>query len=503
MLTRILAVMVALASVAVPAAAQTPLDEHTPNLTRVAKIAYDGGTDLAFQGNYVFAGDWDGADSGFRVIDVSDPSRPKVVGHFVCPGSQNDVSVWGDLLFMSVDGRRSDQSCDATSGGGKTEGVRIIDISNFASPRQIKFVQTECGSHTHTLLPDLARNRLLLYVQSSAPGVRTEATDGRDDLCNRATHSRQSVIEVPLGNPRAARVASLPSVAYGPPSLQAGTPFQGCHDVTLFMPRKLAGAACLDETQMWDLSDPVNPRILAHIPSSVDAPLDIHHTTGFSWDGSIMALGDEAGGRSGPACTGLPDDRLGALYFFDVSDPTGPVLKGRFSLPRPRIANCTAHNFNVVPVEDRNILVMAWYTGGINVIDFTDPAAPREIAHYWTPQGDPLGADPLGTIPDSEMFDTWSAYWYNGYIYVNGFDGFSVYKLDDPAVAGAANLDRLNPQSQIFWRTPAPVPAKPPSSKPVVLGSKLPSTGVGTPWTSGALALAVAASLGVAVRRRA
>jgi hypothetical protein len=497
---RLFAVLLVALSSALPARAQSPLDDHSANLTHLARIDYRGGTDLAFQGHYAFAGDWDGDDNGVRIIDIADPAKPKVVGHFHCAGSQNDVSVWGNLLFVSVDGRRESAACSAVA-GGTTEGVRIVDISNVAAPRVIKFVQTECGSHTHTLLPDTARNRVLLYVQSSAPGQRTEMVDGPDSQCNRATHARQSVIEVPLASPAAARVVSQPSVAYGAQaSLQAGTPSVGCHDVTLFMPRKLAGGACLDETQIWDLSDPVHPRTLAHIPSSVDAPIDIHHTTGFSWDGSIMVLGDEAGGGNGPACTGVPDDRLGALYFYDVSNAASPVLKGRFSLPRPRVAACTAHNFNVIPMKDRNVLVMAWYTGGINVIDFTDPAAPREIAHYWH------FGDPTEELPGQQAAsDTWSAYWYNGFIYVNGLDGFNAYKLDDDFATEPASFDVLNPQTQIAWvEAPSRPTARP---TPTVLGGgqrrPLASTGVaGVPWALATMVLGGAATLAGLVRRR-
>ncbi|WP_278257951.1 hypothetical protein [Nocardioides convexus] len=41
-----------------------------------------------------------------------------------------------------------------------------------------------------------------------------------------------------------------------------------------------------------------------------------------------------------------------------------------------------AHNGSLIPVKGRDIMVQAWYQGGISVWDFTDSARPTEIAHF-------------------------------------------------------------------------------------------------------------------------
>jgi hypothetical protein len=471
-----------------PASADHNGDIHSPNMSLVANFndndTYGTGTDIGFWGNLAVFGNLD--PGGFRLLDISNPTKPKMISNFECPGSQSDVSIWEDLVFVSVDTAYFTSDC--TSGaasidqfviGNVWEGVRIVSIADPAKPKMIAAVDTECGSHTHTLVPDLSNGRLLLYVESYP--LTNHAVD-----CNPISHQKISVIEVPLAAPATAKVIATPSVS----------PAIGCHDVTIFPERKLAAAACLSESQMWDISDPANPVILSHISNPL---LNIHHSSAFSWDGNTIVLGDELGGAAvAPGCTGagLP---LGALWFYDVTDPANPVMQGSYVLPRDDATNvaCTAHNFNVIPLTDgRDVLVSAWYTGGTTVVDFTDPANPHEIGHYLPENG-----------------DSWSSYFYNGYIYANnlGSRGVDVLRLDEKFLFARVALPHLNPQSQ--ERLPASNAAgtgKPSSggtAKPApskVLGGKtgaLPGTGVGSPWWPGLALVVIAAGLARRIRR--
>src|SRR5690606_9542203 len=112
-------------------------------------------SDLAFQGSNLFLGNF----NGFQIHDISDPENPKLRTAVVCPGGQGDVSVWGNLLFMSVEmpNGRIDCAEGTFTDSVSTErflGVRIFDISDIANPKQVGAVQTCRGSHTHTLVPD-------------------------------------------------------------------------------------------------------------------------------------------------------------------------------------------------------------------------------------------------------------------------------------------------------------------------------------------------------------
>lgn len=116
-------------------------------------------SDIAFWGEYAIQGNY----NGFQVADVSDPEAPAVVSQVRCPGSQNDVSVWRNLIFTSTASRRNDASCDSFQLASNTvpsstdpgaeywEGIKIFDWSNPAAPRLVAAVETwpsRCCSRT-------------------------------------------------------------------------------------------------------------------------------------------------------------------------------------------------------------------------------------------------------------------------------------------------------------------------------------------------------------------
>jgi hypothetical protein len=254
------------ATQATPAAAQE--DVHSPNMTLLRNLPkVDGATqsDLAFQGDYAYAGTY----SGLRVIDISDPANATQAAFEPCNGGQFDVSVWGDLLFASVDTPQTNPGCNSsntsTANPNAWEGVRIFDISDPTDPSLITSVRTDCGSHTHTLVP-AGKGSLFIYVSSYA---LTATSVGPN--CEQF-HGKISVIHVPTGNPANARVVAEPTVDVPvfesdrvelfPPVVPPGflLDTDGCHDITVLQPRKLAAAACLSVGQLWDISDPTAPQ---------------------------------------------------------------------------------------------------------------------------------------------------------------------------------------------------------------------------------------------------
>lgn len=411
-------------------------DQHSDNAALLGNFndggKYRAGSDMGFWGNTAVLGNYSDP-GGFRLVDITNPTAPTEAGQLECPGPQNDVSVWRDLVFVSVDSPRANPNCGAggasqaqIQSGTAWEGIRVVSTANPAAPVQIAAVKTPCGSHTHTLMPDEANNRVLLYVQSYP--LSPQSPD-----CNPASHRKVTVVEVPLDNPAGARVSGSFDVS---PSI-------GCHDSTVLVPRKIAGAACITESQLWDISNPAQPKVISHI---VNPAINIQHSTTFSWDGRTLVIGDELGGAEfSPGCgPGGDHVPLGALWFYDVSDPTKPTPKASYRIPQT-VASlfCSAHNFNTVPVTNgRNILVSAWYNGGTTVVDFTDPSKPEQLGFY---------------IAKSPQAATWSSYWYNDRVYGNNFDqdvnqlapsrGFDVMTFSHPRLAGAAQQARLNPQT--------------------------------------------------------
>jgi hypothetical protein len=420
----------------------TPSPETVPTIQGVERIGgspYAGeqlgrdfaSSDLAFWGDLAIAGSYD----GFRVIDVSDPRRPLVLSTVVCRTRQGDVSVWGPLVFLSTDTPQTSRDCagiDTTAEDPDAfEGIRIFDVADPAEPRFLAAVPTDCGSHTHTLIPDEDQDRVLLYVSSYAGNEEAIGPNCRNP------HARISVVEVPLDAPARARVISEPALQDTPvhrwpelpPDVTLGlVETTGCHDVQVFVDVAVAAASCLSEGQLWDITDPVHPRVTHHI----DHPdIEFWHSAAFTWDGEVVVFGDET--FLGPR--GCQDPSLGNLWFYSVRDPSEPL--GRLAVPRMQgnAWPCTYHNFNVVPTEDRYLLVAGAYTAGVSVVDFTDPAHPEEVAFFDAGSPNPS--------------NTWSAYWYDGFVYATDFEDRGLDVLALPGLPGGLPaFDRMNPQTQ-------------------------------------------------------
>lgn len=404
-------------------------------------------SDLAFWGRLAFAGRYD----GFRVIDISAPGNPKEVAQVLCNGAQGDVAVWGNILVRAVDRpqrlpdndlSRACEGVDTDAAVGETgfEGLQIFvadDWRSVTAENLVAAVPTDCGAHTHTLVPDLANNRLIVYVSVAFSSAFAGPTP-YGTTCE-SPHDRIVAVEIPLDDPSAASVVNNDIPASE----------RGCHDVAAHLGVARLVGACRPNVVVWDISDLANPGVLYE--TTAPGPTT-WHSAALTWDGQVLVMGWEPGGGGRPACqaTGTPldppiagnvvqTDEMKSIFFFDASDG---ALIGTWVLPRPQTAteNCTIHNYNVVPLRDRYVLVQGSYQSGTSVVDFTDPANAVEVA--WV---DPPPIDPEELV----LGGVWSSYWYNGFIYEHDIlEGFRLYNLSDNVTAGAQRLDHLNPQTQ-------------------------------------------------------
>ena len=386
-----------------------------------------GNTDLAFAGDQVFVGSY----HGFNTYRVEVPASPQLVTSVVCPGGQGDISVVGNLLIMSVEQTRGRLDCGLQGvaepvSDQRFRGVRIFDIGDMRTPRQVAAVQTCRGSHTHTVVtdPDDAGN---IYVYGSGTGgVRSaEELEGCSDESPAENPEsalfRIDVIQVPLANPEAAAVVSRPFVFRDPETGAAGGLWPGgdhgpgtqrtaessrCHDITAFPEIGLAAGACSGNGILFDISDPVNP---VRLDDVIDPGFAYWHSATFNNDGTKVVFTDEWGGGGRPRCRASDPREWGANAIYDIVDGR-MEYRSHYKLPAPQTEteNCVAHNGSLVPVPGRDIMVQAWYQGGISVYDFTDSANPVEIAFF---DRGPINAERF------VMGGYWSAYWYRGYIY--------------------------------------------------------------------------------------
>ncbi|MFL5929672.1 MAG: LVIVD repeat-containing protein [Gaiellaceae bacterium] len=429
--------------------------------------------DLAFSGNLLFQGGF----NGVQIWDITNPASPSLRASIPCPGGQGDVSVFRNLLFMSVEEYRGRVNCGAQEitdsvSAERFRGVRVFDITDVARPRQIAAVQTCRGSHTHTLLvsPSDPAN-VYVYVQGtgpSRPAAELAGCVGNAELTDpNNPYFRIEVIKVPLSAPQDARIVSMPRIfanaqgsiaglnpggSQGEGAQQAAQTNQ-CHDITTYPALGLAAGACAGNGILLDISDPANPRRIAEVS---DPNFAYWHSATFNNDGSKVLFSDEWGGGTQPRCRATDRPTWGADAIFSLENGR-LTQRGYYKLPAPQTAtdSCVAHTGSLGPIPGGVVMVQAWYQGGVSMFDWTDPAHPVEIAFF---DRGPMSATEL------QLGGFWSAYWYNGRVYGSEIGrGLDVFRLTPSASLSAneiaaAELVRdsvFNPQMQTRIEWPA------------------------------------------------
>lgn len=455
----------------------------------LAQLAF-ANSDLAFQGNHLFQGNF----YGISIYDISNPAKATLVTSLVCPGGQGDVSVYKNLLFMSVEMPNGRLDCgtqgfppepEPPAGQEKPKkrpvpaaqknrfrGVRIFDISDIRNPKQVAAVQTCRGSHTHTLVVDPNdKDNVYIYVSGTSFVRRPEelagCSDEQPDKDPNTALFRIEVIKVPLAAPQKAKVVSSPRVfmdartgainglnnggTHGKHGPEKPKDTNRCHDITVYSAIGLAAGACSGNGILLDIKDPVNPK---RVDAVNDPNYSFWHSASFSNDGTKVVFTDEWGGGLGARCRANDPNQWGADAIFSLKNDK-LTFKSYYKMPAAQgdTENCVAHNGSLIPVPGRDIEVQAWYQGGISIVDFTDTAHPFEIAYF-----DRGPIDPKVLV----LGGHWSAYWYNGYIYGSEIArGLDVFELtpnqfltqNEIDAAKTVRVSELNVQNQqkIEW----------------------------------------------------
>ena len=448
----------------------------------IAQLAF-ANSDLAFQGNHLFQGNF----YGLNIYDISNPAKTALLTTMVCPGGQNDVSVYRNLLFMSVEMPNGRLDC-GTQGfppnpppapgeekkfrppvaqKDRFRGVRIFDISDIKNPKQVAAVQTCRGSHTHTLVTDSNdQDNVYIYVSGTSFVRQTDELAGcsgeKPDKDPDTALFRIDVIKVPVAAPQDAKIISNPRIFIDARTgalngLNNGGAMHGkadekpedtdqCHDITVYSAIGLAAGACSGNGIVLDVKDPVHPK---RVDAVNDPNYAYWHSASFSNGGDKVVFTDEWGGGLGARCRQNDPNKWGADAIFRLKDDK-LSFAGYYKMPAAQAdsANCVAHNGSLVPVPGRDIEVQAWYQGGVSIVDFTDPSHPFEIAYF-----DRGPIDPKMLI----LGGLWSAYWYNGYIYgseiARGLDVFELTPTkfltqNEIEAAKTVHVSELNVQNQ-------------------------------------------------------
>ena len=465
-------------------------------------------SDIAFGTHYAYQGNF----AGFTIWDITDPAKPVVASVVKCTTSQGDPSIVGNLLFISAEGAGNRNDCGSQGVQDPKDhmaGVRIFDVSNAKAPRLVKNVQTCKGSHTHTVVPSKKDPNIIYIYVSGQSNARPETElagckNGTDPDDPTNSLYMLDIIKVELDHPERAVVIPGARIFSGldvdatckqfcaptDPRRPAGrggrrvpgdtaseplhTGPRNCHDVTAYPALNLLAAACSTHSILVDISDPEKP-------FRIDALTDENnfqgrHTAAFSNDGTKLMQTDEWGGGTGPMCQASSMIELGGNTVISLDANKKQTQRAYFKLPSAQSAeeNCVAHNGGIIPVPGRDLYVQAWYQGGINVMDFTDPDKAIEIAYFDRGSIDPPA---LVDVPSAAseaalaasggrsrntIGGSWGAYYWNGMVYSSEIDrGLDIVELtptaqlsaNEIAAAKLVTFTDYNPQSQpqITW----------------------------------------------------
>ena len=342
------------------------------------------------------------------VVDISDPTHPKVLGTFWTQlGSHRGATILayptGRLVTVISTG----------------SGLDVWDITDPTTPRPLPPITIK--SHKVGVVPGTP------IVYNAASGGGGAGTGNVKDLASGVTEMWD------FSDPE--NVVRLPDFHNG----------FSCHHIYFWdnvtQAKYRSVCAGVDYTQIIDTTDPKAPKVIVSVPFATGglgqdavaaSSLSFSHYAGLSIDGSMLLVGDEHGGGTGPiGCTAAvdtPQGRIsppvGAVWFYDVTTETNPQLRGwvtESQLEKAGVqgaqASCTAHHGRLIPVPGRDVLAMSLYGAGVVVIDFT--ALHAEGIHF-----------PTVLAQWKDNSDTWETWYYQGYLFTGDLSrGMDVLKL--------------------------------------------------------------------------
>jgi hypothetical protein len=422
---------------------------------------------------------------GIRIFDITDIANPKYIGNVqTCRGSHTHTVVEDPNdkanVYVYISGSAGVRSPNEMPGCSRLAPdldsnsalfrIEVIKVP-LAHPDSAAIVSSPrifndlVAPARHGEAPeDIAANAKAV-ADAKAKGGFTATIDGNEIVIPSGfiTPMLDSVVKARggTGAPTAADSAmlrdSLPAMIakrFGPPPASANGQRPGptqCHDITVYPAIGLAGGACGGYGLLLDIKDPANPK---RIGAVADSNFSFWHSATFNNDGTKLLFSDEWGGGGQPKCRATDKPEWGADAIFTLAN-NKLTFQSYYKMlaPQTPFENCVAHNGSLIPIPNRDVMIQAWYQGGISLFEFTDAAHPKEIGFF-----------DRGPVDSTQMGNggSWSAYWYNGVIVsseiARGLDivalvpsGFiSQNEID---AAKSVHLDYLNVQGQpkLVW----------------------------------------------------
>lgn len=398
---------------------------------------------------------------GIRIFDITDIRAPRYLANVqTCRGSHTHTVLVdpddADNVYIYISGSAAVRQASELPGcisalpeqdpNSALFRLEVIKVP-LAHPEQAAVVSTPriftglTAPARHGETPEDLAAQAAAIAKARAEGAFIEMRAGRERVVSSTviTPLLDSIVAARggTGAPTAADTAvlraALPrilAVARGPQPGPGAGPTQ-CHDITVYAAIGLAGGACEGYGMLIDISNPINP---VRVAAVADSNFSYWHSATFNNDGTKILFSDEWGGGGQPKCRITDRKEWGANAIFTLRDRK-MEFQSYYKLPVAQTPqeNCVAHNGSLIPIPGRDVMVQAWYQGGITVFDWTDAARPVEIAYF-----------DRGPVDTTRMASggAWSAYWYNGVIVSSEIArGLDIFELTPGAHISQNELD--------------------------------------------------------------
>jgi hypothetical protein len=423
---------------------------------------------------------------GIRVFDISDIAHPRYIGNVqTCRGSHTHTVVEDpndkENVYIYVSGSAGVRSPNELPGCSRMSPdedpnsalfrIEVIQVP-LAHPEQAHIVSSPrifndlVAPPVHGEAPEDIAAQAKALAEAKAHGGFTAEFGGRERvmpsgftnaLLDSVVKARQGTGPATSADSAALR-AALPGIIAALVGPQQSARRDGvrpgptqCHDITVYPAIGLAGGACGGYGLLLDIHDVANPKRIGAVS---DSNFSYWHSATFNNDGTKLLFSDEWGGGGQPKCRATDKPEWGADAIFKLVD-NKLVFQSYYKMlaPQTPFENCVAHNGSLIPIPGRDVMVQAWYQGGISVFDWTDGAHPKEIAFF-----------DRGPVDSTRMASggSWSVYWYNGNLVSSEISrGLDIFQLvpsgfisqNEIDAANSVHLDYLNVQGQprIVW----------------------------------------------------
>lgn len=318
---------------------------------------------------------------GWSVVDVTDPTNPKVVKFIPGPGDTalGQVDLHDNLMITAMQDRRG-------YGGDPNkkvnEGVLLWNIADPTNPEQLAWWKTGAtGTHR-----DGYPGGKYAYLSAGMPGYKG-----------------QILVILDVSDPSHPKEAGrwwLPGQKEGEPPLPA--PIYGFHGPA-FIEGNRAYLGWSPDIVILDISDAANPKLIGKMTISppFGTNIPVHDAMPIPGTDLVFAHAEGTGGGDQPngiaACQG-------AEFFVglvDFKDPTKPKLISQLPTPIPpadapykdfcdKGGRFGPHNTNILQhnpdVEKQaNLLYLTYFNAGLRIYDIADARLPKEVGWFIPP----------------------------------------------------------------------------------------------------------------------